>query len=127
MILSVIQADATPVIGGIAALYTALFTIGAALLYPLGLLALGWPMYQLTGNFSTGLYAVSLISKTVVAVQGIRTFVPPFLSNVVVLVLISGSIFLANLLNGLARPLVDLIIDGGDFAASVTNLRAPLS
>src|SRR5215210_818203 len=66
--------QATLNVAGVAALITTFFTVAAALLYILGLIALGWPIQRVTNNLSTTLYAVSLIPKTVVAGQGIRTF-----------------------------------------------------
>jgi len=47
------------------------------------MLALGWPIYRKTKDFSTALYATSLMPKTVVAGQGIKAFFGfPLLANV---------------------------------------------
>lgn len=103
-ILAVVQdtsAQATFTVAGTAALATALVTVAAALLYLLGLITLGWPIYQITKDSSTALYAVSLISKLVVAGQGIRIIGYPLAANVIVVVLMSCFFALSLLLNTL--------------------------
>ena len=57
---------------------SALFTVFAALIYVLGIVALWMPIARaFTNDFSTALYAVSLMSRTVVAGQGVRSLLGP--------------------------------------------------
>jgi len=56
----------------IADIATLITTLGV-LIYVLGLLALGYPVYRtITNNSSTALYVVSVVPKTVVAGHGVR-------------------------------------------------------
>jgi hypothetical protein len=59
---------------------SALVTAFAALIYVLGIVALWMPIARaFTNDFSTALYAVSLMSRTVVAGQGVRSLFGPAL------------------------------------------------